>query len=98
MKIDNIILEYYIDYIGNKIHLLEKRSTSNYDSLVNNIGPEFQKRIIDSENLLIDVIDFEWLLYCSNDLVFTYKDYNLNIVSKTEKRLYGPFLSFLEGK
>jgi hypothetical protein len=96
MKIKNIEVTYLIEYIEKRIHVLDL-SNSNYGGLQNVIGPDFQKELIEKEHLLIDVMDFDWVLYCSGGLVMTYKGYNLNLVSKTEKWLHAPFLSRIQG-
>lgn len=95
MKIDNIEIIYFIDYIGRKVHILEVSKSTQ--SILNAIGPQFQKELIEKELLLIDVMDFEWLIYALGGLVMAYKDYNLVFVDKTDKKLHSPFIAQSEG-
>ena len=94
MMIDNIEIIYFLDYIERRIHLLEVNKSK---SILNEISPDFQKRIIEQEHLLMDVIDFEWILYASGGLIFAFKDYNLHFIEKTDKRLHSPFKAQIEG-
>lgn len=99
MEIDNIELEYFIDYINNKMHLLDSSLNSHtIGNLPNVIGTGFQKKLIEKENLLIDVIDFEWICYCPNGVVMAFKDYNLKLISKKLPWLHKPFLTVSEDK
>ena len=90
MKIDNIELEYHIDYLQRKIHLLDL-GPRHSQTLLNIISPEFQKKFVKQEALLIDIVDFDWVLYCGSGLVILYSNYTANIVGKSEKWLYTPF-------
>lgn len=94
MKIENVDLELFIDYIGKTVHLLEI-SRSPYSALLNEISPEFQKKVIEKGLLLMDVLDFDWFCYASSGLVMEYKDYGLLFVSKNENRLHKPFIGVL---
>lgn len=97
MKIDNIELVYFIDYLGRKVHLLEKSNSGTQDSLPNVLSPSFQRKLIEREHLLIDLMDFDWILYSQGRFVTRYRAYNLAIVSKTEKWLHKPFLDDIGG-
>lgn len=94
MKIDDIEIEYFIDYIAKRIHLLDLNYTTD-NNLPNIIGPEFQMKLVEQEHLLLDVLDFEWVIYASNGLILLYKIYNLQLVGKTEKKLHRPFLDVI---
>jgi hypothetical protein len=90
VKIDNIELEYHIDYLQRKIHILDL-GPRHSNTLVNIISPDFQKRFVKQEALLIDIIGFDWVLYCGSGLVILYNNYSANVVGKNEKWLYTPF-------
>jgi hypothetical protein len=92
MKINNIELTYFINYLEKTVHLKDLNHFRNR-YLLNEVSPSFKKKIIESESLLTDVLGFEWLIYCSDGLVMEYKDYNLTFVTKEDKRLHKPFLS-----
>lgn len=85
-------LEYYIDYMNRRIHLLDKSYPSTPE-LLNVITPEFQKQFIENECLLIDVLDFDWFIYASNGIIFSYSAYRLELVNPEEKTLYKPFMN-----
>ena len=91
MKIERVEIEYFIDYIEKTIHLLDNTST-HYTNLLNAISPEFQKKLIEEEHLLLDVLDFDWFCYGIGGLVMQFKDYSLMFVSKKDERLHKPFL------
>lgn len=95
IKIDSVEVEYHIDYLQKKIHLLDVGPRFS-NTLVNMISPDFQKKFVDTENLLIDIISFEWLLYCGSGLVISYKDYSASLVLDRPKWLYGPFLGRIQ--
>ena len=95
MKVENIEVEFFIDYLNKRIHVLEKGRSLYNQSLPNIIGTEFQKSFIEQQNLLIDVMNFEWFCYCSNGLVLLFKGRGLNLVSDTSEMLYKPFLDAL---
>jgi hypothetical protein len=90
MRINGVELEYQIDYVGRTFHIKDK---GRYHNLFNVISPEFQMNVIEGENLLLDIIDFDWICYGSNSLVMEFKEYGLVFVSKTDNRLYKPFMS-----
>lgn len=91
MKILNTEIEYFIDYLDNKIHILDK-SKSYYNDLPNSIGPEFQKELIEKDHLLLDIISFEWVCYCAGGFVLVYNSRTLRIISATEKWLHRPYM------
>lgn len=92
MIVDNTEVVYFIDYIEKKVHLADL-TRSSIRNLPNNIGPEFLEKIIEQEHLMVDVLDFEWVCYCLNGLIFIYKDYSMVLVDHNEKWLHRPFLS-----
>jgi hypothetical protein len=97
MKIGEVELEYFIDYIGRSIHLLDL-SNSHYRRLLNAIGPELQNELIEKEHLLQDVLTFDWICYSNTGLIMEYKNYSLVFVSKNDKRLHRPFVGLTEPK
>lgn len=95
MKIDGLELEYFIDYTNKAVHLLS-RSRASYQEVLNAISEDFKRRLIEQEQLLIDIFDFDWICYSMTGLIMEYKDYGLLFVSKSDKRLYKPYMSVLE--
>jgi len=95
LKINGIEIKFHVDYIERIIHLFDVNS-SHIQSLVNNISPSFQKDLIQQGQLLLDVLDFEWVCYSLNAPIFGYKDYNLYFINETEKRLYEPYRRVLK--
>ncbi len=97
MKIEEVEFEYFIDYIGRSIHLLDL-SNSHYRTLLNAIGDEFQNKVIEKEHLLQDVLTFDWICYSHTGLIMEFKNYSLVFVSKGDKRLHKPFVGLTEPK
>lgn len=95
MKIEDVNFDFHVDYINKKVHLLEREKSGINQGLTNVISTDFQIQLVVKEFLLRDVIDFDWVLYCSNGLIFAFKNYSLNFVSRTEKWLYEPFTAVL---
>jgi hypothetical protein len=95
LKINNVEVEYHIDYLQKKIHLLDLGPRFS-NTLVNMISPDFQKEFIDSESLLIDIMTFEWILYCGSGLVILYNNYQASLVLDRPKWLYRPFLGRIQ--
>ena len=56
------------------------------------MSPEFQMNVIEGEQLLIDVLDFDWICYGSGGLIMEFKESGLMFVSKDDKRLYKPYM------
>ncbi len=95
MKIEETRFEYFIDYINNRIHLLDcDNSVAN--SLINNISPEFQAKMIEDECLMLDVLDFEWICYGQDGLIVSYKDYNVKILNPKLPNLHKPYKVVME--
>ena len=94
MKIDDTHFEYYVDYITKKVHLLDLNHFGT-QSLTNAICPDFQAKLIEEENLLTDVIDFEWLCYGTDGIIASYKDYNFKFANYKLPYLYPPYLEVM---
>jgi hypothetical protein len=90
MRINNSELEYFIDYINKRIHLLDL-DTLGMRSLTNTIDPTFQKMFIEHENLLKDVIDFQWICYATDGLIAEYKNYNFKFIPNEADICHKPF-------
>jgi hypothetical protein len=93
---DSMKIEYFIDYINRKIHILDLENFSTMGGLANKISRDFQRKLIEEENLMQDMIEFEWFCYCSNGFVLLYKDYNVVFLNKKLPWLHRPFLDVLE--
>jgi hypothetical protein len=91
MRINNIEVEYFVDYVGRGIHILDK-SRAHYQNLLNEMSPDFQMNFIEGENLLMDVMEFDWICYGSGGLIMEFKEYGLVFVPKNDKRLHKPFM------
>lgn len=94
MRINDIELEYFIDYINKRMHLLDKNTSGT--SLLNAIDPAFQQSVIDHENLLQDIIEFDWICYGSNKLIVLYQDYNFKILNSKMPYLHKPYIEKLK--
>lgn len=91
MRVQNVEIDYFIDYINNKAHIIElKKSPMN--ALINNINSQFQQELVETESLLNDVLDFDWICYCADGLIIKYRDYNYRIINKKLPFLYSPFV------
>lgn len=88
--------DYYIDYLNRRVHVLEKGKPLYSNNLPNQMGTDFQKRFIEKERILKDVLDFEWLCYSSDGLVLLYKKHNLSLASGKVERLHKPFLDVIK--
>jgi hypothetical protein len=97
MQLGETQFEYYIDYINKKIHLLDwtQRSSGN---LVNNISPDYQKRFLEAEALMQDVIDFDWIIYGSDGLISSYRNYNFKILNVKLPYLHKPYKVICESR
>jgi hypothetical protein len=94
MLVGNTELIYFIDYIGKRIHLLDM-NTPGRMSLTNSIDPTFQQKFIDQEQLLNDILDFEWICYGSDGIIASYKNYNFKFVNQKLPWVHKPFLEAL---
>jgi hypothetical protein len=97
MRIKNISFTYFIDYLGRRIHLLEAKGNSVYQSLANSMSPQFKNELIESEALLMDVKEFDWIIYSYGGLILSHTGYSMSILSKSEDCLYQPYLEAIQG-
>lgn len=95
MKIDGIRLQLFVDYLEKRVHLLD--SNPHGQNLANAMCPEFQKKIIESEQLLSDVADFEWLLYVGK-IIISYKNYDVKMVNSKLPYVHKPFIKTIEDR
>ena len=97
MKVNNTELDYYVDYINKKIHLLDmERDTSK--SLANIISPDFQNKLIEQEGLLQDILDFDWVCYCYDGIIASYRNYNFKLVNPKLPYLHRPYKLTMESR
>lgn len=95
VRINNTELEYFIDFITKKMHLLDL-DNSGTKTLTNAIDPHFQQALIDQENLLQDIIDFEWLVYATDGIIASYSDYNFKFVNPKLPYLHKPYVDVMK--
>lgn len=91
MKVESVEVEIHVEHKEKRIHVLEL-SPPSYNGLHNSIGPEFQKKLIEQANLLIDVLDFEWICYGAGGVILTYKDYGLQLGNGNPNALHWAFV------
>lgn len=91
MRIGNTQLEYFIDYLNKRVHLLDL-DRSGMQTVTNAIDPKFQKRFIRQEHLLSDLLDFQWICYGTDGIVAEYKDYNFSFVPHGDQRTHQPYI------
>jgi hypothetical protein len=94
MKINNTEILYFIDYLNRGIHLLDL-DRSGRMSLTNAIDPRFQQALIDHENLLQDVMDFEWYCYGTDGIIAVYRNYNFSFL-KDYSIMHKPFVELMK--
>lgn len=97
MDFEQTCLEYHVDYINKKIHLLDL-SKATRGQIVNNISPDYQKRLIEAQGLMQDVIDFDWICYGSDGLITSYQNYNFKIINYKLPYLHKPYKIICEGR
>jgi hypothetical protein len=90
VEINNINLEYFIDYINRRVHILDLEPFG--DRLLNSISPEFMRKFISAENLLIDILEFDWLCYATSGVIFSYKNYNVQFAHSETALIHQPFI------
>lgn len=95
MKINGIKLQYFIEYLEKRVHLLDSNPIGQ--NLANTMCPDFQKKFIEAERLLSDVAEFEWLIYCGN-LIISYQNYDIKMVSSKLPYVHKPFTKALEDR
>jgi hypothetical protein len=91
VQFENAKFEYYVDYVEKRIHIKDHESAHTY-SVMNQISPDFQKWLVREEELLIDVLEFDWYLYTGNDIVARWSDYTFKFITPTESSVYKPYL------
>jgi hypothetical protein len=91
MQVGNVELLYFIDYLNKRIHLMDRTSVGQI-TLVNTIDPTFQQKMIEQEQLLRDIIDFEWICYGSDGFISSYSNYNFKVLNSKLPYLYKPYL------
>jgi hypothetical protein len=95
LRINNIEFDYSIDYINRKMHLLDMEY-SRKQALFNGINPDFQKRLVEAENLLQDVLTFEWICYGSDGIIAAYSNYNFKYTSPKMPYLNRAYLDIMD--
>ena len=90
MKIENIEIDYLVDYRTKKVHIKELGGNS-MKPLVNTIGQDFQLKLIEEKILKREVINYDWICYCNDGLIVNYNDYQYKILNKKLPYLYEPF-------
>jgi hypothetical protein len=95
MNIGNTDIEYHIDYVNKKMHLLDL-NVSEINKLTNQIDPTYQRKVIDHEGLLQDLLDFEWICYANDGYVASYLNYNFKILSPKLPYLHKPYLEIIQ--
>lgn len=98
MKVNKTELDYHVDYLNKKIHLLDKSGFPGQTSLTNSLDPDFKKSLIAQESLLQDVLDFDWICYSCEGFIALYTDFNFKMVSPKLPYLHEPFLKYMQQK
>ncbi len=94
MKIGNTEIEYHIDYVNKKMHILDL--SNGFNKLTNQIDPTYQKLVIEHESLLQDVIDFEWVCYANDGYIASYMNYNFKILNPKLPYLHKPYMDIIQ--
>lgn len=97
MQNENIKMEYHIDYINKKIHFVDW-SQAAHEQIVNLISPDYQKRFLEAEALMQDVLDFDWIIYGVDGLISSYKNYNFKILNPKLPYLHRPYKLICEAR
>lgn len=97
MDFEQTRLEYHIDYINKKVHLLDL-SQAALGQIVNNISPDYQKRLMEAQGLMQDIIDFDWIVYCIDGLICSYQNYNFKVQNPKLPYLHIPYKKICEGR
>lgn len=95
MRIKDTDILYFIDYISKRIHIIDLQ-TAGKSRIENIIDPGFQQELIEKEQLLEDILDFEWIVYGIYSVIASYKNYNFRFLNKKLPWLHQPFLDMLE--
>jgi hypothetical protein len=91
MRIGNSELEYFIDYLNKRIHLLDLNKFGTM-TLTNNLDPSFQQELINQESLLSDIMDFDWICYGTDGIITEYSHYNFKFLSYNTLLLHQPYV------
>jgi hypothetical protein len=91
MLVGNTEVIYFIDYLGKRVHLLDMNSPGRM-SLTNAIDPTFQKKFVEQEQLLKDIIEFDWLCYGTDGIIAAYSNYNFKFVNQKLPWVHQPFV------
>lgn len=97
MRVGNTELVYFIDYLGKKIHLLDMDEPGR-KTITNAIDPTFQQKLIEQEGLLNDVMDFDWLVYATDGIIASYRNYNFKFVNPKLPYLHQPYLEIMQSR
>lgn len=97
MRIGDTQLEYFIDYLNRRVHLFDL-DKSGMRTVTNAIDPKFQKRFIRQEQLLSDLLDFQWICYGTDGIVVEYKEYSFSFVSHKDQRVHQPYIDKMEAR
>ncbi|MFL6507974.1 MAG: hypothetical protein ACJ704_08560 [Nitrososphaeraceae archaeon] len=97
MQNEKAPIEYHIDYINKKMHFMDW-SQAVTEQLVNIISPDYQKRFIEANALMQDVMDFEWIIYGVDGLIASYKNYNFKILNPKLPYLHKPYKIICESR
>jgi hypothetical protein len=96
MKLDGVNFEYFIDYINNRIHIID---LDQYGTTVaNSISPSWQRKLIEQELLLEDIMEFEWICYGRDGYIAKYRDYNFSYVAPNSILVHQPYLKKMEDR
>jgi hypothetical protein len=95
MIFGNTEIRYHIDYLQKKIHLLDLKERGT-KLLINEISPQYQEELVKHEQLLQDVLNFDWYCYLQDGLILLYNDYNTKFVSAKLPYLYSPFVEIMK--
>lgn len=95
MRIGDSELEYFVDYLNKRIHILDL-DHSGMRTLTNAIDPTFQRKFVEQEHLLSDVLDFQWLCYATDGIIAEYRNYNFKFVPRDERNLHQPYVKKME--
>lgn len=90
VKVGETEIEYFIDYLERAIHILDLDFRQSR-TLTNSIDPRWQKKLIYQENLLTDILDFDWILYHTDGIISLYKEYNFSFANEAVIKIHEPY-------
>ena len=97
MKIGKCELEYHVDYINRKIHILDLDQPMRR-TLTNEISPDFQKRFVAQEELLQDCLEFDWICYGTDGIICSYSNYNFKYQNPKLPYLFEPYVKEMDNR